>query len=579
MPAVTGPGKPSLAHPVVAQEPSAQKPKPSAPSPNKTVFGMPAVEQPAPPPKQAPLAGHPPQNDNKRTVLGIPAVVSNDPEPAVPTPAAPGPSNNLQKTQVRPPGQQPGIQGAPTPQAPSKPDLDAIAGAAAEPDPAPKPAPSSKRPASKPPQPSLDTTSDDWPDEEVPPRSSPIPLIIGIASAVVVISVAVVLIYFFALDSGPALRPQVFPSPDGSRVTVTFALPEAPEGTVIRSEGQVIPVTAGQAGFEIPMSRLQLGTNSLPIEIVEPGQSPRQLSFPIILRHQIAVDASGLDAEPPFVAVNFRTAPDVQLAVEGNPVATPGGVYSHKIALSSIPTEEEGESLIYKVSFQLIDPKTGSSEQGQQLVTVPVTKLELNRPAKQAVVDTEVITVSGIADPQAQVTVNGNMVGVTAVGFSTSVPLPSLGEHEIKVRAKAPGKAPAIRDAKVQRIADLESAAKNWSKDADAKIDYPNLARDPNALVGKKIVMNGRIVNIKTERGITAFLLYVADSCPAGARCAVYVLFRGETDAGQQSWVDVYGTVRGTRAVDLPSGQKLEVPAVDASFVIKSKHPKARGRR
>jgi hypothetical protein len=88
--------------------------------------------------------------------------------------------------------------------------------------------------------------------------------------------------------------------------------------------------------------------------------------------------------------------------------------------------------------------------------------------------------------------------------------------------------------------------------------------------VGKKVKYHGRVVNISTERGVTAFLLYVGTGCPAGAKCAIYVAFRGETDAGLQSMVDVYGKVRGTWDVQLQGGKQETMPALDAEFVIRS---------
>jgi hypothetical protein len=109
-----------------------------------------------------------------------------------------------------------------------------------------------------------------------------------------------------------------------------------------------------------------------------------------------------------------------------------------------------------------------------------------------------------------------------------------------------------------------------WSADLDPAIDYPTLARDPNVQVGKKVHFRGRVVNISTERGVTALLLYVGTGCPAGAKCAVYVAFRGETDAGLQSMVDVYGKVRGTWDVQLQGGKQETMPALDAEFVIRS---------
>ena len=124
----------------------------------------------------------------------------------------------------------------------------------------------------------------------------------------------------------------------------------------------------------------------------------------------------------------------------------------------------------------------------------------------------------------------------------------------------------------------FRSAIADWSKDLNKRLDYATIGRGPNAHAGKKIKLNGRIVNINTEKGVTAFLLYIAEGCGAGALCAIHAVFRGETEAGLHSWVDVYGVVKGTRTVDLPSGKKLDVPAVEAVFVEKSKRKKGRRR-
>ena len=234
--------------------------------------------------------------------------------------------------------------------------------------------------------------------------------------------------------------------------------------------------------------------------------------------------------------------------------------------------------MIHKVAYQITD-SSGNTEQGQHPVVIPLTKLQIDRPGSSAIVDSNTVTCAGITDKGAEVTVNGKPVGVSASSFLTRVPLPSMGEHRIVLTAHAPGKAPRKKIVAVTRIENLSNAIEDWSSNLDRRLDYPTLGRDPNAHMDKKIKLSGRIVNINTEKGVTAFLLYVARGCPAGARCAVYAVFRGETDAGLQSWVNVYGRVKGSRAIDLPNGQQIDVPAVEAKFVVKrSRRSKKRSR-
>jgi hypothetical protein len=194
------------------------------------------------------------------------------------------------------------------------------------------------------------------------------------------------------------------------------------------------------------------------------------------------------------------------------------------------------------------------------------------------VVAMESVTCAGSTEEGATVTVNEEVVGVTAIGFNSTVSLTAIGEHFITVVARTPGKAPRTRTVKVTRIQSLDKAIEEWSSDLDENLDYPTIARDPNVYGGKKAHFRGRVVNISTEKGVTAFLLYVGEGCPVAAKCAIYVAFRGETDAGLQSMVDVYGTVRGTWDVDLQGGRKETMPALDADFVVRTENKKSKKR-
>jgi hypothetical protein len=578
--------------PMATPKPAEQPAPAAAPGADRahTVLGMPAVDpaaaaqefrekaaeaaQPAPMVKTQQVPAAQPASeakvlDDKRTVLGMPA--AGDDAATVAAKAA-----VASKAAVAPKPRPSTEPLTPVPKVrddiPPPPEPDTAEAIAADSVPDAEPA----------------SHADTWPDDDeepLPPRKGGSTLlIVAIIAAVVVLAGGAAIVYLLMFSGDTEIRPQVFPAADGTNLTVVLSFPDAPTaGATITVHGeQQIQVVGGQARFDLPISQMALGENPIKVVYTEPGGGPETLTFPIVMRHTTTDDLSGLVAEDPFFMVVFRVAPGIQLAVDGKPVQLAGGAHSHRVSLSQALAggPPSGDNLIHKVSFQLTDAG-GQTEQGQHVVTLPVTKVQIDRPAKDATVALEAVTCSGSTEEGAQVTINGQPVGVLAKRFSTSVPLSQVGDHQIEIIARAPGKAPGKRTVKVTRLESLDGAIAEWSKDLDSKLDYPTLARDANGQMGKKIKISGRVVNINTEKGITAFLLYVGEGCPAGARCAVYVVFLGETDAGLQSLVDVYATVRGTKDVDLRGGEKETMPAVEARFVVKqkSKKSKRRGKR
>ncbi len=573
-PPAAGPGTPKGDSAPAAQP----RPAPVAGSGQKTVFGMPSVSTDKMPSKKS---SKPPMAK---------AVTSGAPPAAAPG----GPSNRTMLGMVVPPSQKADTKRGITPP-PAEPEPQPKP-AAAEPTPAPTQSAEAKTvdqpvmgeskvtPKQATSTAASPTTDDDqwWDEEEQGGGERKGGLIIGliVAMVVVILAGAGVLVYLFVFDDGQSVRPQVFSTPDGKAVATVFSFPAAPPGTTLQLGGQTVQVVNGQARIDLPMTQLQIGANEIQVLYTEPGRPAEQHSFPIVLRHLITTDMTGLVGAQPFVVVNFRVIPGIALTVEGQTVQPVNGAYAHRVELTKIAAvnQSTAENLVYGVSFQITDAK-GLSEQGQHVLTIPQTRLQIDRPARNAIVDTETVTCAGITEEGAKVTVNGKAVGITAVGFNTSVPLPAMGEHSIQITARAPNKAPRTQTVKVTRIGDLKGAIATWSEELDPRLDYPTLARSPNAHVNKKAKVTGRVVNINTEKGVTVFLLYMATSCPKGAKCAIYVVYRGETDAGMYSWVDVYGKVAGSRAVDLPSGEKLEVPAINADFVVKSAAQKGKRRR
>jgi hypothetical protein len=564
-----GPPMATISAPAQPAQPAAQPAAGKAPQ--RTVFGVPGVgaQASAPRPAEAPLAAPVPMAkpvsiqpkpaapaaaQDKRTVLGLPAAGTDSIPPPAPK-AEPAPSHPAPVAAVPHPETRP-IEAVPSrpPPRPETRRLDPVEGAAGW---------------------------DDDDDEPPKRRGSSGLLIVAIAAVSVLVIGAAALVYLLVLRGGGGPAPQLFPSADGRALTAVLTFKDAPLGATVQVQGQTVPVVGGQARFDLPREGLKVGENAVPIIYGAPGAAPEAMTVPIFVRYTASTDLQGLATAEPFFVVDFRIAEGIQLAINGQPVQAIGGGYALKVPLSQVTAaagEQSGDALLHKIPFQ-ITGGDGAVEQGQQIVSIPMTQLRVDRPAPNATVASETVTCAGAVDDGAVVTVNGAAVGVMAAGFRASVPLPAIGKHTVTIEARAPGKAPRTATLEVTRIQSFDAALEAWSADLDRGIDYPTLARDPNLVVGKKIALHGRVVNISTERGVTAFLLYVGEGCPAGAKCAVYVAFRGETDAGLQSMVDVYGKVRGTWDVQLEGGGRETMPAIDAEFVLRNDGAKASKKR
>ncbi|MBW2276675.1 MAG: hypothetical protein JRF63_04230 [Deltaproteobacteria bacterium] len=576
---------PHAVAPPAAQPVARPAAKPAAKSSSRahTVMGLPAVVDTAKAKAQAPAPAQPapmarPQqaakpaakrSDEKHTVLGMPAVSSDVAETIAKAKQATAQvaSTAAQATPRPRPSTEP-LEPVAKPSEPRRPGPNMIETIAAD------AVPASVANA---------RAADSWPDEDEPlpqKKGGGALIIVAIFAALVVLVGGGVLLYLLVFRGGGAeLRPAVYPNPDGKSLTVALAFPGAPPGTTLQVQGRQVQVMGGQARFELPMDQLVLGENPVPVVYLEPGSAPENMTFPILMRHTVRDDLTGLGTQDPFFIVGFQVAPGIKLSVNGQPVQLAQNAYSHRVSLAQAmaagpPT---GDNLNHKLTFQLVDD-TGQPAQGEHVVTIPVTKLQIDRPGKTAVVSFETVTCSGSTEDGAEVMVNGQPASVIARRFSSSVQLAEVGQHEVVVTARVLGKAPATRKIKVSRIDNFDQVLSEWSGDLDTKLDFPTLARDPAAQTNKKIKLSGRVVNINTEARATALLLYVGEGCPAGARCAVHVVFQGETDAGLQSLVDVYGIVRGTHDVDLRGGRKETMPAVKAEFIVKQK-PTKKGKR
>ncbi|MBN2528005.1 MAG: hypothetical protein JXR76_16565 [Deltaproteobacteria bacterium] len=415
-------------------------------------------------------------------------------------------------------------------------------------------------------------SADEWPEDgSTAPKSSTGIIIMIAVAAVIIIALMAFILLKFVFPSSPSFTPQIVASQDGETLTVVLDLPDAAPGSTVQIQNQNIPVAGGKVQFLLQKKQMVIGANLVKVVLAEPDKAPREIGFPIMLRHLATNDFSKLSLPSPSVDVRFQVANGFSIKVNGTPCPLEDGVCVFNLSVDTTQAKN-AKALQYAIPFELINGN-GEADPGQHIISVPVTQFQLHRPAPNAVVASPEITVSGSAVKGTIVTINNHKITAGDAGFSTTVPLPKDGSNKISITAAAPDSAPNTQEIAVTRVADLAPYIEAWSKDLDSKFDFAKLSRDTTAHTGKKIHLSGRIININSARGVTAFLMYVDNGCPPGGQCGVYVAFRGETDAGLQSMVDVYGTVRGTHEVDFAGGAKKALPAIDAVYVVPIKKP------
>jgi hypothetical protein len=222
----------------------------------------------------------------------------------------------------------------------------------------------------------------------------------------------------------------------------------------------------------------------------------------------------------------------------------------------------------------------GEVEEGTLEWTIPTVPLTIHRPADGATVVDDYVYCSGVTEPGTQVRVNGQEVEVLEDNvFTVKVPLSELGEHKIVVDAFNPKRGPRQKVVEVVRVESLDEEIAAYREELEEGLGWEELARDPEAFKGKKIELHGRIISFKTVEGVSAFQLLVDEGCPPEARCQVKVDFRGETNAGRDSWVTVLGEVTGQYTIETSDEKKFDVPALEAAFVVRDDQDGRRGKK
>lgn len=385
-------------------------------------------------------------------------------------------------------------------------------------------------------------------------------LYIGLALvALLVFGVLGAGVVWLATRGGPDIRADT--AQDGE--VLLIEVPGAPDGSRVRYAGQEMPLAAGQARFPLAANILQVGDNEIVVDVITPDGATEQQSVVLSLDYRVRPDLTGLEADPPVLAIVVNALPGSTVMVDDEPLLIDATGHGRKEV--PLGTGHEGPALERTFRYRVVLPAEGGARDGQVQVRVPYTTMQIDRPGESVVTDSEAIEVAGQVHPEARVTVDGALVPVNEGRFLHRLPLPAVGERTVVVLARQPGKAPRRRELQIRRVADLAAEASGY--EVDRSITYARLGADPNTYRGRHVAFEGRVYNVQVAAGRSELQILVR-GCPRGQRCPLWVTYPSATEAELHSFVRVLGEVAGEQQFRSRSGEVITVPKVDATYVL-----------
>jgi hypothetical protein len=501
------------------------------PSSPRVAEPAPNVQASAPKSADRPAAKLPAQS--ARTVLGITPPVSARGEPAAPArgePAAPAR----------------GEPAAPLSAEPVRPDAASSL-------------PEQARPRSFTPV----STPAATPDDFVLPGRTPAPgalrflwLAVG---ALMVLAIAGGVLAWLS-TRGPALSVRVVNL--AGVETLEVEAPGSSPDAKLRFLGVEQPLSAGRARFPLKPDALTIGDNQLAIDLLSKDGSVQSSSVQLSVAYRVRVDTGPLLATPPAIDVVVDALPGSRVTVDAVPLTLNARGYAAR-RYPVLP--QAGGMFAFAASYRVEAP--GEKPEGGKLeLSLPVTSMQIDTPGTEVVTDLPVLEVAGQVEPSAAVEVAGQEVKVIDGRFLQRVELGEVGDHTLKVIARAKGKAPRVAEIKVKRVQDLALAAASFVP--DPTLTYARIAQKPVIYRGQKVAFDGRVYHAEVDGGRSVLQMLVLD-CPGQSRCPLWVEYPQATQVDLDSWVRVLGVVAGEQQFRSKQGQVHTVPSVHAQYVLK----------
>ncbi len=291
-----------------------------------------------------------------------------------------------------------------------------------------------------------------------------------------------------------------------------------------------------------------------PDTTIEPGQKELVVHVAIPKDAKVEVTGAKLEGE----------GPDTKLVVDLTKVVGP---------FDAVATPEFPLSLTMGLTF----PDGRRVKETISLVLeLPSAKLEAYVPL-ELITSRSRLSFKGMIHPDAVVTANGKDAEMWEDGeYKWSQPL-KKGTQRIVLEATHEGRVPTRQVVQVTRVSEaklkarrkkLKEEAEVWARSAMRAVTPSKLSGGADGeLLGKKVVLRGKVHNVVSAKGTTVIVL---KTCKLDL-CTVLAKVEGPLDVLPGDEATVYGVVRGKakyRVSVEEESKELQVPRLDAKYVV-----------
>jgi hypothetical protein len=338
-----------------------------------------------------------------------------------------------------------------------------------------------------------------------------------------------------------------------------------PDGTTIALGASSAKVQAASALLPLP-APLSIGDNTLEIAIDRPATGRDEtVKIHVPVAYRVKADLTTLMSATPSITVRVEAAPGTEVTVDGKHIVLDE---SGKAAPTiDVKADVEGRSddqkaIDRKIAFFIKQKGSGALESGELVVRAGVVPLHIDAPGVELFTDRPTSALAGQTKPGSTVTIDGQTVRVDPQGhFGVRGDLPSSGEKSFTIVASSPPLAPRIFRAKVVRVASVDEGAKTL--EARTPLAFDAFREDPAGNVGKLVVVQGEVIEVRNALGHSVLLVEEKKTCPAAGSCIVRVLHGDEVSAARGDTVRVFGWLQGTVTA---SGKT--VPDIEGALVV-----------
>lgn len=347
-----------------------------------------------------------------------------------------------------------------------------------------------------------------------------------------------------------------------------FQLGDVPAGASIEFGGQTRVIEGGEARFALSVDSLKVGENVVVATVVFKDGSRESANVPLHVDYRLRVDTAPLRGDEPAVELIATATPGSKVTLDGvELVLDEQGRGSRHYPVDVVEAASTG--LLKHVVKYRLDLPSGEPVLGELLTQIPVTAVQLDSPGAVVVTDRDFVELAGLVAKGVQVTVAGDQVQVNEQGrFLHRWQIPGVGEHRPRLVARAANRAPVGISLSVSRVESLVGAAQAYAP--KMKLTYAKIAQNPAMYKGQRVEFEGRVFNVKTERG-RGVLQMLVRGCAKGRQCSLWVTYPATTQVVNDSWVRVIGDVDGEQQFRSKRDEVVTVPKVQALFVLPKK--------